>query len=115
LAFSKVIPGIEHQGSCIFGVPGCEWLMEGLIFPGTPGGRHLSASGGAGGVGGDVHHRAQPASHRPTGWRAHSVFVLSRGIAWFRGVASCCCRWPGFLVGVGFVGVAMLWLGGITP
>jgi membrane-associated protease RseP (regulator of RpoE activity) len=35
LAFSKVIPGIEHQGSLHFGVPGLEWLLERLIFPGV--------------------------------------------------------------------------------
>jgi membrane-associated protease RseP (regulator of RpoE activity) len=35
LAFSKVIPGIEHQGSLHFGVPGFEWLLEHLIFPGV--------------------------------------------------------------------------------
>ena len=36
LAFSKVIPGIAHQGSCSFGVPGLQRLMERVIFPGTP-------------------------------------------------------------------------------
>jgi membrane-associated protease RseP (regulator of RpoE activity) len=35
LAFSKVIPGIEQQGSLHFGVPGFEWLLERLIFPGV--------------------------------------------------------------------------------
>ena len=35
LAFSKVIPGIEHQGSLQFGVPGFEWLLERVIFPGV--------------------------------------------------------------------------------
>jgi membrane-associated protease RseP (regulator of RpoE activity) len=35
LAFSKVIPGISHQGPLTFGVPGLEWLMEHLIFPGV--------------------------------------------------------------------------------
>ncbi|HEY1341728.1 MAG TPA: site-2 protease family protein, partial [Bryobacteraceae bacterium] len=35
LAFSKVIPGIEHQGSLHFGVPGLEWLLERAIFPGA--------------------------------------------------------------------------------
>jgi membrane-associated protease RseP (regulator of RpoE activity) len=35
LAFSKVIPGIEHQGSLHFGVPGFEWLLERVIFPGV--------------------------------------------------------------------------------
>jgi len=33
LAFSKVIPGIAHQGSLQFGVPGLEWLLERVIFP----------------------------------------------------------------------------------
>jgi membrane-associated protease RseP (regulator of RpoE activity) len=36
LAFSKVIPGIAHQGTLIFGVPGLERLVAGLVFPGTP-------------------------------------------------------------------------------
>ena len=36
LAFSKVIPGIGHQGMLIFGVPGLQRLMEWIIFPGTP-------------------------------------------------------------------------------
>jgi membrane-associated protease RseP (regulator of RpoE activity) len=36
LAFSKVIPGIANQGTLIFGVPGLQRLMAGLIFPGTP-------------------------------------------------------------------------------
>ncbi|MGA9625511.1 MAG: site-2 protease family protein [Bryobacteraceae bacterium] len=35
LVFSKVIPGIEQQGSLHFGVPGLEWLLERLIFPGV--------------------------------------------------------------------------------
>lgn len=36
LAFSKVIPGIAHQGMLIFGMPGLQRLMEWIIFPGTP-------------------------------------------------------------------------------
>jgi len=36
LAFSKVIPGIAHQGMLIFGIPGLQRLMEWIIFPGTP-------------------------------------------------------------------------------
>jgi hypothetical protein len=36
LAFSKVIPGIAHQGTLIFGIPGLQRLMEGMVFPGTP-------------------------------------------------------------------------------
>jgi membrane-associated protease RseP (regulator of RpoE activity) len=35
LAFSKIIPGIAHQGSVQFGNPGLEWLLTHAIFPGT--------------------------------------------------------------------------------
>ncbi len=35
LAFSKVIPGITHQGSLHFGVPVLQWLLQSAIFPGT--------------------------------------------------------------------------------
>jgi membrane-associated protease RseP (regulator of RpoE activity) len=35
VAFSKVIPGIAHQGSMRFGVPGLQWLLQQAIFPGT--------------------------------------------------------------------------------
>lgn len=35
LAFSKVIPGFEHQGTFQFGVPALQWLLEQAIFPGT--------------------------------------------------------------------------------
>ncbi|MGO9228219.1 MAG: site-2 protease family protein [Bryobacteraceae bacterium] len=35
LAFSKVIPGIAHQGSLQFGVPALQWLFGKLIFPGV--------------------------------------------------------------------------------
>ena len=35
LAFSKVIPGIGHQGPLQFGVPALQWLLERAIFPGT--------------------------------------------------------------------------------
>ena len=34
LAFSKVIPGIAHQGTLQFGVPGLEWLLAKADFPG---------------------------------------------------------------------------------
>jgi membrane-associated protease RseP (regulator of RpoE activity) len=36
LAFSKIIPGINHQGSLQFGAPGLQWLLEKSIFPGVP-------------------------------------------------------------------------------
>jgi membrane-associated protease RseP (regulator of RpoE activity) len=35
IAFSKVIPGIAHQGSMHFGVPGLQWLLQYAIFPGA--------------------------------------------------------------------------------
>ena len=38
-------------------------------FPRRSGRRHLSSSGGAGGLGGDVRDRAQSSAGRPTGWR----------------------------------------------
>lgn len=36
LAFSKVIPGIGHQGTLKFGTPALLWLLERAVFPGTP-------------------------------------------------------------------------------
>jgi membrane-associated protease RseP (regulator of RpoE activity) len=36
MAFSKVIPGIAHQGMLIFGVPVLQRLMGWIVFPGTP-------------------------------------------------------------------------------
>jgi membrane-associated protease RseP (regulator of RpoE activity) len=36
VAFSKVIPGIGHQGDIQFGTPGLVWLLERIIFPGVP-------------------------------------------------------------------------------
>jgi len=35
LAFSKIVPGINHQGSLTFGVPPVLWLLERVIFPGV--------------------------------------------------------------------------------
>jgi membrane-associated protease RseP (regulator of RpoE activity) len=35
LAFSKVIPGIGHQGDVHFGVPLVEWLLQKAVFPGA--------------------------------------------------------------------------------
>lgn len=35
LAFSKVLPGINHQGSFTYGVPPILWLLERVIFPGV--------------------------------------------------------------------------------
>jgi membrane-associated protease RseP (regulator of RpoE activity) len=38
IAFSKVIPGIAHEGSHHFGVPALQWLLERIIFPGAASG-----------------------------------------------------------------------------
>ncbi len=37
LAFSKVIPGINHQGALQFGTPALQWLLERTIFSGVSG------------------------------------------------------------------------------
>ena len=36
LAFSKIIPGINHQGALQFGVPALQWFLDRVIFPGVP-------------------------------------------------------------------------------
>lgn len=36
LAFSKIIPGINHQGSVQLGTPALLWVLEKLIFTGVP-------------------------------------------------------------------------------
>ncbi len=36
LAFSKIIPGINHQGAIQLGTPALLWLLEKTIFPGVP-------------------------------------------------------------------------------
>ncbi|HZT33111.1 MAG TPA: site-2 protease family protein [Bryobacteraceae bacterium] len=37
LAFSKIIPGIAHQGAIQFGAPLLQRLLQAAIFPGVPG------------------------------------------------------------------------------
>ena len=36
LAFSKIIPGINHRGAFAFGTPALLWLLERAVFPGVP-------------------------------------------------------------------------------
>jgi membrane-associated protease RseP (regulator of RpoE activity) len=36
LAFSRVLPGINNQGTLQLGVPVLQWLAQKLVFPGTP-------------------------------------------------------------------------------
>ena len=35
LAFSKILPGIVHQGAFTFGTPALLWLLERAVFPGV--------------------------------------------------------------------------------
>src|ERR1019366_5513318 len=35
LAFSKIVPGIAHQGSLTFGMPAVLWRLERVIYPGV--------------------------------------------------------------------------------
>ena len=36
LAFSKILPGINRQGTIQLGVPALQWLAQKLVFPGVP-------------------------------------------------------------------------------
>jgi membrane-associated protease RseP (regulator of RpoE activity) len=36
LALSKVIPGINHQGTIQLGTPALEWMLQRIVFPGVP-------------------------------------------------------------------------------
>jgi membrane-associated protease RseP (regulator of RpoE activity) len=36
LAFSKTIPGINHEGTIQLGTPLLEWILQRVIFPGVP-------------------------------------------------------------------------------
>jgi membrane-associated protease RseP (regulator of RpoE activity) len=36
LAFSRILPGINHQGAIQLGVPLLQWIAQKLIFPGIP-------------------------------------------------------------------------------
>jgi len=118
LAFSKAIPGIAHQGSLVFGVPGLLKLMEGLIFPGTPTADiylHPVARAAWVGIfttalnllpigqldGGHILYAFFPAWHRLV---SRVVAVLLLPLAYFSG-------WPAWALWA----VAMLWLGRYHP
>jgi membrane-associated protease RseP (regulator of RpoE activity) len=118
LAFSKVIPGIAHQGNLVFGVPSLLRLMEGLIFPGTPvADIYLHPVARAAWVGmfttalnllpigqldgGHILYAFFPAKHRMV---SRVVALLLLPLAYFSG-------WPAWA----FWGVVMLWLGRYHP
>jgi membrane-associated protease RseP (regulator of RpoE activity) len=98
LAFSKVIPGIAHQGSGHFGVPLLEWLLERAIFPGTASGDiylHPVARAAWVGMfatamnllpigqldGGHILYSFFPARHRAVS-KALCILMLPLGIFW---------------------------------
>jgi membrane-associated protease RseP (regulator of RpoE activity) len=98
LAFSKVIPGIAHQGSGHFGVPVLQWLLERAIFPGTASGDiylHPVARAAWVGMfatamnllpigqldGGHILYSFFPARHRAVS-RAMCLLMLPLGIFW---------------------------------
>jgi len=118
LAFSKVIPGIAHQGTLVFGAPGLLKLMEGIIFPGTPvADIYLHPVARAAWVGmfttalnllpigqldgGHIVYAFFPARHRLV---SRTVAVLLLPMAYFSG-------WLAWA----FWGVIMLWLGRYHP
>jgi membrane-associated protease RseP (regulator of RpoE activity) len=118
LAFSKVIPGIAHQGTLIFGIPALQRVMEGIVFPGTPAADiylHPIARAAWVGMlttalnllpigqldGGHILYAFFPAQHRLV---SRIVALLLLPLAWFSG-------WPWWAVWA----VAMLWLGRYHP
>jgi hypothetical protein len=118
LAFSKVIPGIAHQGNLVFGIPGLLRLVEGLIFPGTPAADiylHPVARAAWVGMfttalnllpigqldGGHILYAFFPRQHRVI---SRIVAALLLPLAYFSG-------WPAWA----FWGVVMLWLGRYHP
>jgi hypothetical protein len=118
LAFSKVIPGIAHQGTLIFGMPGLQRLMAVMIFPGTPvADIYLHPVARAAWVGmlttglnllpigqldgGHILYAFFPAQHRLV---SRIVAVLLLPLAYFSG-------WPWWAAWA----VVMLWLGRYHP
>ena len=98
LAFSKVIPGIAHEGSHQFGVPVLQWLLERVVFPGTPSADiylHPVARAAWVGMfatamnllpigqldGGHILYSFFPARHRTVS-RAMCILMLPLGIFW---------------------------------
>jgi membrane-associated protease RseP (regulator of RpoE activity) len=98
LAFSKVIPGIAHQGSWHFGVPALQWLLERIVFPGTASGDiylHPVARAAWVGMfatalnllpigqldGGHILYSFFPARHRAVS-KALCILLLPLGIFW---------------------------------
>ena len=95
LAFSKVIPGINHQGTIQLGAPALQWILQRIDLPRRSVRGYLSASGGARRVGGDVRDRAESAA-RSASWMA----AISSMRCWaartngsHRRSCCACCPW----------------------
>ena len=99
IAFSKVIPGIAHEGSQHFGVPVLQWLMTQAIFPGAPSADiylHPVARAAWVGMfatamnllpigqldGGHILYSFFPARHKTVS-RAMCILILPLGIFWW--------------------------------
>jgi membrane-associated protease RseP (regulator of RpoE activity) len=98
IAFSKVIPGIAHEGSRHFGVPALQWLLERAIFPAAASGDiylHPVARAAWVGMfatamnllpigqldGGHILYSFFPARHRTVS-KALCILMLPLGIFW---------------------------------
>ena len=99
IAFSKVIPGIAHEGSHHFGVPVLQWLLERAIFPGAASGDiylHPVARAAWVGMfatamnllpigqldGGHILYSFFPARHRAVS-KALCILMLPLGMLWY--------------------------------
>jgi hypothetical protein len=108
LAFSKVIPGIGHQGDVHFGVPLLQWLLERAMFPASAAGDvYLHPVGRAATIG----MFATALNLLPIGQLdgGHIVYALaeSRHRAVSNAVLS-------VLLGLGVIG-ALVWVTGFVP
>jgi membrane-associated protease RseP (regulator of RpoE activity) len=98
IAFSKVIPGIAHEGSHHFGIPALQWLLERIIFPSAASGDiylHPVARAAWVGMfatamnllpigqldGGHILYSFFPARHRAVS-KALCILMLPLGIFW---------------------------------
>ncbi len=95
LAFSKVIPGIEPQSDYPVRRTGSAMAVGESDFSRRPAGQPIPPSHRARRLGGYVRHLHEPAAHRATGWRPHSVLVLpASGTAPYPKCSAWpCCRW----------------------
>ena len=116
LAFSKVIPGIVHQGSMSFGTPLLQWLLESAIFPGArPADIYLHPVARAAWMGMFATAlNLLPIGQLDGGHIVYSFFpryhkTISRGLSVL--LLPLAIFWPGWLIW----GLLLLWLGRRHP